>query len=395
VLVSGCGDSGVIEALHYTIKDFRHEFVENLWPAGVNLEALLDLGLAKAKLDELLLSEEINRYDDRIISELCWWLDTWHRLENWWPEWWLGKQAPHEEPIFQAIELALRPHLLSAFSPEKYLHLEWHEREDFLLGLEMGAQLAVREAVMPLVDHWISRNIETVVCEIPASILSSIQELHDRRRTGVAVTFNGVTPAPYTRQMSSYNVWLARILMTFPNVHYRQGKITSVEAEGPGSYKVTYEDIGQEIYDRVVTRYGPTKPSGGALSSKANRDPHRGSWLLNLVSYTVPVETLGDGAVIGRFVDPAKEDVSRKLPEVLQRRGSGRTHPVNKVLYQQRLLAGPVFRKATGTEYIDSDPQEWLSSKLRVGIRPCYEDDLRFDSLKRRQKTNNIRQRKK
>jgi hypothetical protein len=87
--------------------------------------------------------------------------------------------------------------------------------------------------------------------------------------------------------------------------------------------------------------------------------------------------------------------VSRKLPEVLQRRGSGRLHPVNKVLYQQLLLAGPVFRKATGTEYIDFDPQEWLSSKLRAGIRPCYEDDLRFDSLKRRQKAKNIRRRRK
>lgn len=176
---------------------------------------------------------------------------------------------------------------------------------------------------------------------------------------------------------------------------YRQGKITSVVAEGTGSYKVTYKDTGQEIYDRVVTRYGPAKSSGGGLSSKANRDPHRGNWLLNPVSYTVPVETLADGAEIGRFVDPAKEDVSLKLPEVLQRRGSGRIHPVNKVLYQQRLLAGPVLRKATDTEYLDSDPQEWLSAKLRAGIRPCYEDDLRFDSLKRRQKAKNIRRRMK
>jgi hypothetical protein len=116
VLVSGCGDSAIVEALHYTIEEFRHEFVENLWP-HVNLEPRLDIGLASAKLDHILLSVEIERYDGQVISELCWWLDTWHRLDNWrGSECSLCREGPHAKPIFQAIEDALQSHLSKAFS---------------------------------------------------------------------------------------------------------------------------------------------------------------------------------------------------------------------------------------------------------------------------------------
>ena len=51
-----------------------------------------------------------------------------------------------------------------------------------------------------------------------------MRKLHRRARLGVLVTRNGTTPTPYTRQLSTYNVWLMRVLMTFPNVRYREGK---------------------------------------------------------------------------------------------------------------------------------------------------------------------------
>jgi len=382
VLVSGCGDSGIVEALHYTIKGFRHEFVENLWP-HVNLEAHLDIGLASAKLDHILLSEEIERYDGQVISELCWWLDTWYRLDNWrGSEWSLRREGPHAKPIFQAIEDALQSHLSKAFSGRKLGRLGWEEREGFLLALDMGSQLAIRAAAMPLVEHWISLNIEKLVRKLPPGTQPKLRQLHENRRTGVVVTLNGMTPTLYTRQLSSYNVWLARILTTFPNVHYRQGRIMNVvEAEDSGSFQVTYDDSTQEIYDRVVTRYGPAPSAGRRIATRTNPDPHRGNWLLNRVRYTVPTED----PHIGRIVEPGTYDVERKLLEVLQRRGSGRLRPVNKAFYKSLLLAGSLSIK-TGL-YGEGDPQAWLASKLRVGIRPSYEEDLTSGLTKRRQKT--------
>ena len=380
VLVSGCGDSGIIEAMHYAIKDFRHQFVEDLWPHA-NLEARLDLGLARAKLENVLLSQEVLRYDGQVISELCWWLDTWFKLENWdGRHWSLRREGTYAKPIFQAIEYALKPHLLKAFTGQRLKRLDCNEREAFLLNLDMGSQLAVREAIMPLVDYWISRNIAEFARKLPAGSLLKLRKLHEMRRTGVDVTLNGTMPTPYTRQMSSYNVWLARILTTFPNVRYRHGKITSVEAEEAGPFKVTFEDKSHEVYDRVVTRYGPTKASSQPmLSTKSQRDPHRGNWLLTSVSYSVPTPD----PQISRIVDPAKDEVARKLQEVLRRRGSDRVTPVNKMLYKSHLLLGPL-PVANAPEYFTSDPQTWLSSKLRSGVRPSYEERLDVGLMKRR-----------
>jgi hypothetical protein len=367
VLVSGCGDSGIIEALHYAIRDFRHEFVEDLWPSGVNLEAMLDTGLEDSKLDNLLLSPEIERYDGRVISELCWWLDHCHlRPQFADPASALGEDA---NSIFEAIDFALQPHLLKAFSARKLKQLDWDQRETFLLKLDMSTQLAIRHEVTPLVDVWISKNIERLVREIPPSIASKLAELHDRRRTGVQVTLNGIMPTPYTRQLSTYNVWLTRVLMTFPNVNYRQGRISNIEAEDSGLFTVTYEDKEKEVYERVVTRYGPASLSGRRLSNKASPEPHRGNWLLTSGSYDVPT----DDPHIWRRIDPAKDDVARKLGEVLQRRGSRRVHSVHKMLYTSRLLLGPQ-PSTYSVEYLDTDPQTWLSSKLRSGVRPSYEE---------------------
>jgi len=222
---------------------------------------------------------------------------------------------------------------------------------------------------MPVVEYWISLNMEKLVRKLPPDTMPKLRQLHENRRTGVVVTINGINPTLYTRQLSSYNVWLARILTTFPNVHYRKGKITNVEAEDSGSFKVTYDDTAQEIYDRVVTRYGPAPSPDRTLATRTQPDPHRGNWLLTRVRYTVPTRD----PLIGRVVDPATDEVGRKLQDVLQRRGSVRVHPVNKSLYKTRLLGGP-YHSLTGKEYLDSDPQAWLSSKLRSGIRPRYED---------------------
>jgi hypothetical protein len=369
VLVSGCGDSGIIEALHYAIKDFRHEFVEDLWPSGVNLEPQLDVGLEDSKLDDLLLSQEIDRYDGQVISELCWWLDNCHLRANFDdPESTLREDV---NSIFEAIDSALQPHLLKAFSAQKLKQLEWDEREAFLLQLDIGAQLAIREKVMPLVDPWISKNIESLVREIPPPIASKLHELHGRRRSGVQVTLNGIMPTPYTRQMSTYNVWLTRVFVTFPNVNYRQGRISNIEAEDSGLFTVTYEGKAKEVYDRVVTRYGPASPSGRRLSNKTPPDPHRGNWLLTSGSYNVPTED----PHVCRRIDPAKDDVARKLGEVLRRRGSRRVHSVHKMLYKSRLLLGPQ-PVTSSVGYLDSDPQTWLSSKLRSGVRPSYEENF-------------------
>jgi hypothetical protein len=75
VLISGCGDSGVIEGLHYALDEFRHEYVTGLWRYGGGLEAQIDEGLKYARLDAIFACGEGARYDDAVLSAIIWWLD--------------------------------------------------------------------------------------------------------------------------------------------------------------------------------------------------------------------------------------------------------------------------------------------------------------------------------
>jgi hypothetical protein len=146
VLVSGCGDSGIIEAMHYAIKDFRHELVEKLWPTRANLEAYLDVGLEEAKLDNILKSEDVGSYNSRVISEICWWLSTSYTLQES-HSWSLRQAGAYAPPIFRAIDHVLRPHLEAAYPGRDLRHLDWHLREAFARRLPLKIQLEVRKAV--------------------------------------------------------------------------------------------------------------------------------------------------------------------------------------------------------------------------------------------------------
>ena len=370
VLVSGCGDSGLVEAMHYAIKDFRHELVENLWPSRANLEAHLDIGLEEAKLDNVLKSEEVERYDGRVISEVCWWLDTWFRLEHWksygWP---LRSGGEYYQPIFRAIEEVLRPHLEVTFPGRNIRRLPWEDREAFALRLPLKVQLEAREAVRPIADAWISRGMARLVDEVAVSKLLRIRKLHALTRPGVTVTLNGMTPTPYTRQLSTYNVWLMHVLTSFPNVRYRRGMMSKVEADRLGHFVVTFGGGSTRVFDRVVTRYGPpAEKKGRPLAKRRSRDPHAGSWLLTRIGYRVPT----NDPHIWKTIEPAIHRVASKLNEVERRRGSYRSDPLYKSLYVPCILIRP--DESSQTDEIYRNPQAWLSAKLRAGIRPRYVD---------------------
>jgi hypothetical protein len=159
VLVSGCGDSGLVEAMHYAIDDFRHKLVESLWPSGNKLEVVLDTGLEAAKLDEVLKSEEVKRYNCKIISEVVWWLDQWFGLKYRRHLGWALRRGSFNYAIFHAIEQVLRPRLRVTFPGRKLKQLSWEELAAFALKLPLKAQFEVRHAVMPIADVWISHRV--------------------------------------------------------------------------------------------------------------------------------------------------------------------------------------------------------------------------------------------
>ena len=229
--------------MHYAISNFQHRDVEDMWPPGAQLEAYLDLGLEDAKLDDLFKSVEIERYGGKVISELCWWLDTWFRKKNWTGNGWsLQKAGRHAQTVFRALETALHPHLTAAFPKRDLARLDWEEREAFICNLPLKDQLLVRAEVTKIADSCASQDMARLAKKIPVSKLIGMRKLRAMVRPGVNVTLNGTTPTSYTRQLSTYNVWLMRMLSAFPNVRYQQGALSVVDANYDGQFEVTFND---------------------------------------------------------------------------------------------------------------------------------------------------------
>ena len=365
VLVSGCGDSGVIEALHYAFADFRHQQVMEFWPANFDLAAMLDVNLEDAKLSQVLKSSEVEQYDGNVISEICWWLNArWHLERNSRTAWSL---LPDERPIFKKIEGLLEPHLEAHLPGHNLTRIPQQEREAFVCSLPMLEQLKMRDAIRGEVEMCISRRLAHCANEIPIDKIFYMKKVMARVRRGVKVTLNGIAPTPYTHQLSTYNVWLLRILMSLPNVTYRQGRICDIRPFADGKSRVLFQSGKPLVVDRVVTRYGSSNSEQTKVAEGGRRDPHHGDWLLTKPQYHVPTK---DRHIFQR-IEPAIDDIRRNIDRVTKRKGSRKTEILIKDLYELRVLFGTLGLKESDSIYQDS--QAWLCRKLHEGIRPAYD----------------------
>lgn len=363
VLISGCGDSGVIEALHYALDSFRHEEVEAFWPRYPSFGLVLDQLVADARLPDVLGAEPNIDFEEPLVSEVCWWLGiSYHLRENPHPTWPLDSDA-HTRSIFEAISEALTDDLEAAFPSRSLGDVTYEELEEFAKLLSRDRQFAVRDAVLPVIDGWISTRLETAINYI--DLPPNLPEIHALARKGVNLTLNGLTPTPYTRQLSPYNVWVMRILMSFPNVRYIQGEIASVTSRPDRRLRATFAGGGQSDYDRLLTRYGAG--GGVALAYAGRRDGFSDDELLSTPHYTAVDSRDGKD----RFWFPVREELLAGL-DVLLPVPTSRLD-ISKDQYVRWLLYGSeAVPLAAG---LAPDPQAALAHDLRNGKRPTYGKD--------------------
>jgi hypothetical protein len=65
VLISGCGDSGLIEMMHYALRDFEHDKIDAFWPSARLLDLVIDQSLEAASFYDVTDCE-----DDWDLEEL-------------------------------------------------------------------------------------------------------------------------------------------------------------------------------------------------------------------------------------------------------------------------------------------------------------------------------------
>ncbi len=370
VLVSGCGDSGVIELMHYAIADFQHEMVTYFWPPKAGLEAILDMGLER--INNVLHSDEIVDFEGRLISELCWWLGHWSYLQYWQKN--HGSESPPSDSsksIFDAIEAELAERIAIAFPGRKSSTIPEDEREAFVLALSLEEQLAVRAAVGPAIDDALSLEIAALMKPVKVARLLNLRTLRKRLRPGTEIVLNGLTPTPFTRNLSPYNVWLTHVMMGLPNVHYRRGRIVDTERMSGGQTRVIFGDGTSDVFDRVVTRYGPGRREPSKQLSMGNlRDPYPGDFLLDYPTYSVPT----DRPQIWQNIRVGTHRVKARVPIIQRRRGTDPSNPIFKPLYIAEILRADPNPWNEDPRY--KDPQTWLSQAIRTGHYPAYRDRL-------------------
>lgn len=364
VLISGCGDSGVIEAMHYAIRDFRHGNIEAMWPLGVGFDAMIDKGLVRARLDAVFQRDDIDQFDQPVLSEICWWLEQRSFIElNPTVPWPPGGES-WVRPMYDAIESALAPHY-AAIGPDCDIALvDYHALEKFVELLPFDVQIEVRAATRRLGDECISNEIHDLAESIP--LPPNLSSIHGLARSDVEIILNGRTTTPYSRQLSPFNVWLMRLLLSFPSVRYFKGEIATTTQRADRRFESVFEDGTSMTSDRVVTRYGPAPRDGLAIGRR--RDTQVGDWLL-----TSPRYLSRDPAVPnqGRYINPARENVATALDGLSQRTSA--SPKVSKKLIIQRIMHGP--NSTPSGDPIYTDPLPWLATELRSGRHPSFVSD--------------------
>ncbi|MHB9879918.1 hypothetical protein ACSMXM_09665 [Pacificimonas sp. ICDLI1SI03] len=371
VLISGCGDSGVIEALQYAMMEFSHAQVEALWPIGGGLDAAIDVGLVGARLDAVFRNDGIDRFDAPVPSEIIWWLDQRTNIERNPTMSWPYSGEPWARPILDAIEAALAPHYAMFASGGDIALASYETLEAFVEALSFDAQFDAREAARKLGDVWISRGIEALANDI--DLPPNIDVMHAMARPGVEIILNGRTPTPYSRQLSPYNVWLMRLLLSFPSVRYVQGEIDSVAQNDARRFDVAFKEGTSLTVDRAVTRYGPS-PGGSALATGCHRDTQGGDWLLNWPVY------LGHDPADpkkGRYINAARENITTAL-DALDARPTA-THDISKRIVTGRIMLGP--KSMPEGDPVHSDPLPWLAAELRAGRHPGFASDADVERM--------------
>lgn len=326
VLVSGCGDSGMIEMMHYALRDFSHARVVDFWPSAPHLDINIDQSLERAAFDDVTQWQDDEDIEVLPLnSELRWFRGVCRR----------GAEGYFGGPndlncarlrIFSAIEMAL---LKSCFK-KRARRRDWQSYFDLAPQASAEVQATVREKTAPILDEESSYAIRDVMNTINLTEIFDMDALHRLRRTNVEVVLNGVTPTPFTRQLSPFNVWLMHVMLSFPNVTYRQGLLTRVVKRRDGKFLARFKDGRQEIFDRVVTRYGPGSVSR-LIHPKSPLEP--AGYLL--VPPRVKMMMNGDG---GRYVDLAKQEVEQARRRLTRRRVSkAPEHQIEKTYFATAL----------------------------------------------------------
>ncbi|MGO9232692.1 MAG: hypothetical protein ACLP4V_00835 [Methylocella sp.] len=268
ILISGNGDSGVIELAHYLIRDFSHKQVFSLLPTDTFVDSeYAELGVvaepspvfnfkygsyASASFNSLLLGlryreiEAGNTDYPGFSGPISWYLNEREKLSRV-----PGIQDREGQFSVERAEKAIYDLLhshLASLDPRK----EIPSSTIALIEPEVNRMLddLASHEIDDILNKFYSRRIETIYGCVADELF----------KDSFRITVVGHTPLIYSRRQAPLNWFLLRALKQYGTFDYRRGKLTGVALKD-GSMCATLEltdgtNISEE-FDRIVVRHGP------------------------------------------------------------------------------------------------------------------------------------------
>lgn len=243
VLISGLGDSGVVEILHYALNHFLHEKIVHLFPGVSGFALTLQQALEQANYWQILYNAESASHDAPCISEISWYLrKKFHELQND-----LIREEARE--IFLAIESKLRK--LAKGRHVNFKH--YGSIETFCNALAASDQNRIKESIKATISELASREISAIMGNyifrkvFPGDFSAIINRKFK-------VYANGTTSTPYNESLSPFNIVVVWLLQKISAFTYIPGRIKSAKRVDAG-YEVQFCDRTFHC-DRFATRYG-------------------------------------------------------------------------------------------------------------------------------------------
>jgi hypothetical protein len=262
VVISGNGDSAVIELAHFLMTDFQHEMVATMLPSNVMGPSL---GLLFAQQVENLWFRQIEFHQDdesQLQGPLSWywWMRELRQIgEDRWSAVGTPLARPFIEEIYFAFDQLLAPTKRHSMLPRKLM-----------------AQ--VEDVTEPLLNKLASLEIEDLMGTYVADKLLIPRD--GAFRNDFDVRLVGSTPTMYSRRQSPQNWFVLFFLKKYGKFEYVPGRF---RAAGVNNGQIAYrvEDEGQLLFtDKLVVRQGPDyeslayDPSIAQLDSSQYRLTH-------------------------------------------------------------------------------------------------------------------------
>jgi hypothetical protein len=379
VLISGCGDSGVVELMHYVFRDFEHREINKFYPMDCGIESYVQPMLEQSNFWRIRYSNEIEQFDRKLISELCWFFTRKYLVEA----------NPHFENevmkrlsggarrvevlyrgVYEQVSALLGKHLKTRISP--YSSAKDVERFRAVLErLPPSTQFSIRNELRPWVSELASVELDLNMRGVNPTNFFSLEEYKRRRLGRFEIWMNDVTPSMYTDKLSPANLIFLRLCQSVEDVRFVSGQLKRVCAKN-GSHHVKFENGRRMIFERVASRYGTAH---GEATQKvmgvAPRKMHFGDWLLEIPESidSSDLDETGTGTI--RRQDAAFSAIAEATRKAVREARFVTGAPaLSKLVYISALWLSGTKQQVDDPIY--SDPERWLRQRVKRGAFVNY-----------------------